>query len=218
MVPAKSKATQAMDAAQAEVRGFLKRFGFRSRARTFNRTSSDGITHVIDFQMGRFDPPGTHYVGFRQNLYGRFTANLGIYIPEVARLLGLGGEGSFVREYDCCIRTRLGLVGPDGQDIWWELDAARKYLPDLLHRIERDAFPLFTRFDTRDGVLSQRTEGTGYSDINPSRVVCAIVLATRGQQAEARNFLATEAYENRNHPGLPLVLSLAKTLGIDLNS
>ena len=42
--------------------------------------------------MGSFDPPGTtHIPGLRENLYGRFTVNLGVYVPEVARNHG-GGE------------------------------------------------------------------------------------------------------------------------------
>ena len=36
------------------------------------------------FQMGAFDPPGTTYIpGLRENLYGLFTINLGVYVPDV---------------------------------------------------------------------------------------------------------------------------------------
>lgn len=45
---------------------------FRGHGRTYNRTTADGLTHVVGFQMGRFDPPGTTYIpGLRENLYGR---------------------------------------------------------------------------------------------------------------------------------------------------
>ncbi len=72
-----------MDELQASVRPFLKELGFQARARAFNRTTFDGITQVIEFQLARFDPPGTQYVGFRQNLYGKFTVNVGVYVPEL---------------------------------------------------------------------------------------------------------------------------------------
>jgi len=68
MAKEKSKPVQAVDELQASVRPFLKELGFRARA--FNRTTSDGITQVIEFQLARFDPPGAQiYVGFRQNLW-----------------------------------------------------------------------------------------------------------------------------------------------------
>jgi hypothetical protein len=208
----------AMDAVASEVRLFLKQSVFRSRARAFNRISSDGLTHVIDFQMGRFDPPGTQYVGFRKNWYGKFTVNLGIYVPEVARLINVGGERRFVREYDCCIRTRLGSLGPEASDMWWDLEAGHESVPYLLERFSKDAFPFFARFETRDDFLSQRRETAKYLRDNPSRIDCAIILATRGQRAEARDFLMAEAHESRTHPRLPFVLRIAEKLGIDLDS
>jgi hypothetical protein len=59
MAKEKSKPVQAVDELQASVRPFLKELGFRARARALNRTTSDGITQVIEFQLARFDPPGT---------------------------------------------------------------------------------------------------------------------------------------------------------------
>jgi len=59
MAKAKSEPVREMDALQAALKPDLKRWGFRSRARGYNRATSDGLTQVIEFQMGRFDPPGT---------------------------------------------------------------------------------------------------------------------------------------------------------------
>ena len=101
----RSPAQQAMDEIQASVRPFLKELGFRARA--FNRLTSDGITHVIEFQMGRFDPPGTHYVGFKKNWYRKFTVNVGVYVPELHEYSFPGAKLSFVHEYHCWIRERL---------------------------------------------------------------------------------------------------------------
>jgi len=58
--------------------------------------------------MGRFDPPGTSYIPwFRKNLYGKFTVNVGVYVPEVA-ILRYGSKGrSFALEVECCVRMRL---------------------------------------------------------------------------------------------------------------
>lgn len=156
MAKEKTKSVQAMDEVQASIRPFLKDLGFRARARAFNRTTSDGITQVIEFQLGRFDPPGAYYVGFRQNLYGKFTVNVGVYIPEVHKYTYPGGgQLAFVHEYDCWVRERLGNLGPEHQDIWWDLEVVHEQAAEVFHRLERDAFPFLAQFETRDAILQQ---------------------------------------------------------------
>ena len=61
MAKEKSKPVQAVDELQASLRPFLKELGFRAPA--FNRTTSDGITQVIEFQRARFEPPGAPICG-----------------------------------------------------------------------------------------------------------------------------------------------------------
>jgi Domain of unknown function (DUF4304) len=86
----------------------LAEYGFRARGRVLNRRTSDRLTEVVQIQMGSFDPPGTTYVpGLRENRYGKFTINLGVFVPEVAERQGQKPPNSFVREYHCCVRTRL---------------------------------------------------------------------------------------------------------------
>src|SRR5882762_9371836 len=100
----KSDLVNQMDEIQAKLRPLLKDEGYRVRGRTFNRTTHDGLTQVLNFQMGSFDPPGTTYIpGLRENLYGKFTVNLGVYVPEVALYHGGSEARSFVREHNCCI-------------------------------------------------------------------------------------------------------------------
>ena len=82
----KSDFAVTLDSIQEQLTPLLKNRRFRVRGRTFNRITTDGLTQVLNVQMGSFDPPGTTYhPGLRENLYGWFTINLGIYVPEVAR-------------------------------------------------------------------------------------------------------------------------------------
>lgn len=68
--------------------------------------------------MGSFDPPGTTYIpGLREDIYGWFTVNLGVYVQEVARHHGGGEARAFVQVYDCCAREQLGDVGPEKKDL-----------------------------------------------------------------------------------------------------
>ena len=113
---------EAVDQLQKALTPGLREVGFRRKGRTYNRTTSDGLVQVINIQMGAYDPPGTvHAVpGLRENFYGKFTVNLGVYVPEVARYVDWRAETKkYIQEYDCCIRNRLGMVSPEGRDLWW---------------------------------------------------------------------------------------------------
>ena len=209
--------TRAMDELQTNVRPFLKELRWRARARAFNRTTLDGLTQVIEFQLGRFGPPGTHYVGLRRNVYGKSTVNVGAYVPEVDKYTSPGvGVPSFVHGHDCCIRERLGKLGPEHEDMWWTLGVPYDGAAEVCHRIERDALPFLARFETRDALLNQWTLDTPnpYTGGKPPRIVCAIILAVRGRRDEARSFLVAQAREHRNHPHFAFVCALADKLGL----
>jgi len=114
-----------MDEVQSQLRPFLEQRGFRLRARTLNRTMSDGLVHVINFQMGQ------------RWLQGKFTVNVGVYVPQVARVQYGPKESSFVQEPECCVRHRLGSLGPEHRDVWWDLPLEGASALDLHLRLER---------------------------------------------------------------------------------
>jgi len=214
----KSKPVQAMDEVQTSVRPFLKELGFRARARAFNRITSDGITQVIEFQLARFDPPGTHYVGFRQNLYGKFTVNVGVYVPELATFAPpAAGKQPFVHEYDCWIRERLGNLGPEHVDIWWDLESPHEQAAEVFHRIERYAFPFLAQFETRDAILNRwMHENSNISpfDRNRQRMACAIILAIQGRRDEAKSILSALQREDTRRPPTMRFRDISKQLGL----
>jgi hypothetical protein len=218
MVAAKSEMLKRMDQIQSELEPILKGLAFRVRGRNFNRRTSDELTQVIHLQMGWFDPPGTVYVpGLTRNYYGRFTIDIGVYVPEVAEYQHGTAAGSFVKDYSCCIRARLGQVGPDRKDLWWELDQASEITSEIWTRLERDGLPFLERFSTRDAILNDWMSSSDNFDFfhgDPSRIVCAIILVKRGQLAEARKLLSAQARETLN-PGHPAyVRALAERLGV----
>lgn len=216
MTSGKSDLAKSLDWVQAKLRPVLKDWGFRASGRTFNRATSDGLTEVVKIQMGSFDPPGTtHVPGLRENRYGKFTVNLGVFVPEVADQHGDGTPKSFVQEYHCCVRTRLALLGPERRDVWWDVRADEPLAEDLLQRFGRDAIPFFKEFETRDAILNQwlGVSKAPYA-FAPPRIVCAIILAQRGRNEDARVLLAAQAKETLN-PGHPAyVRRLADKLGV----
>ena len=206
-----------LDELQAKLRPSLKQQGFRTRGRAFNRETSDGLTQVVQLQMGSFDPPGTTYLTGRENLYAKFTINIGIYVPEVAKRHMGGAARSFVQEYKCCVRTRLRRLGPEQADIWWDIRQDEAFVRELQERLERDAFPFFHRFETRDAILTElRSADNSPFVLAPTRVVCAIILAERGQVTDARTLLAEQVKETRNprHPAYVRALAERLRLGI----
>jgi hypothetical protein len=212
----KSDFAKTLDELQNRLRSTLRDHGFRSRGRTFNRTTSDKLTEVIQFQMGSYDPPGTTYIpGLRENLYGKFTVNLGIFVPEVAQHHGGGRPKSFVQEYHCCIRTRLAVIGPKRRDVWWDISGDPALADELVDRLAQDAFPFFRMFDTRDKILAEwLTVPRSPFAFSPTRIVCAIILTSRGQFDQARALLAAQAKEITS-PGHPAyVRGLAERLGL----
>ena len=212
----KSVHAKAVDALQAALRPWLKARGFRVKGRTFNRTTEDGLTQVVSIQMGASDPPGTTYIaGLRENLHGQFTVNLGVYVPEVARMHGGGGANAWVQEYHCSVRARLTEAPEAEKGIWWRAVADDAVLGDVRRLLETAGMPFLERYSTRDKILamwSERTDNMGAG--SPPRIVTAIILAGRGERDRARKLLSLQAREALN-PGHPAyVRQLADQLAV----
>ena len=215
---AKSELAKALDELQSGLRVVLKVHGFRARGRTFNRPKPDGLIDVVNLQMGAFDPPGTQPIlPYRPNLYGRFTVNLGVYVPEAESLLtplehrmNAGPRDAplepwrppeFVQEYRCHVRRRLGELASETGDRWWTIQSDPTLLADLQARLERDALPFFERFGSRDRILGELGRGQPTQE-SPPRILCALVHFARGERTEARALLQRQADETRvSHPG-----------------
>jgi len=129
-----NKAKEILNELQAAVhKELLKTSGFKKNGRTFNRISDDGLIEVINFQSGRHEF-GNVIPGFRENLYGNFTLNLGICIPEYYKHQ-YNKTKKFYQEYDCSVRSRIGSLINNGEDVWWELK--QSYLKDQIDRIKQ---------------------------------------------------------------------------------
>lgn len=213
----KSDFAGTLDNLQKRLDPLLRDAGFRKSSRTYNRTTADDLTHVIDFQMGRSDPPGTtHIPGLRENLYGLFTVNLGVYVPEVARHHGGGEAKSVVYDGNCCIRTRLGRG--TGTETWWKISDDEALATELRQRLQNEAFPLFQRFENRDQILDEFETASDNTDlIRTPRIVCAIILLNRSERERAHHLLTAQARNQAINPRhKTYVVDLALRLGIEI--
>lgn len=212
----KSLYVQAVDKIQRAIGPLLRERSFKVRGRTFNRQTDDGLTQVVNIQMGPSDPPGTsHIPGLRDNLHGLFAINLGVYVPEVGRRQGGGEAKTWVQAYHCCVRARLGELAGGGKEIWWHARADEEVIADVRRCLEDEGLPFLERFATRDLILAQwdgQAQNMGAS--SPPRIVSAIILTERGEREAARLLLSQQMLETWN-PGHPkYVRSLAEALGL----
>ena len=215
----KTEFAKQVDEIQSQLVPFLKENGFRKRGRTYNRTSSDDLISVINFQMGAFDPPGTSPIpGLRKNLYGSFTINLGIFIPEVFTYqTGSEAEG-FIQHSHCCIRARLGILGSERQDIWWQAQSSSKLVEELRNRLVRDALPFLQRFDSREAILRDWPDYYNeyqFGASSPPNIVLAIILTNLGRTDEARPLLEQQIRQSQHEGQKAYVRSLAVRLGLE---
>jgi hypothetical protein len=88
----------------------LKTYGFSKSGRTFHRKIGD-VWQVINVQTS------TSNIGVN----GKFTINLGVYHPTIARLAGKSLRTDKPKEYECIIRERIGSLLPAKTDYWWEI-------------------------------------------------------------------------------------------------
>ena len=130
-----------MDIIQGRLLSVLEEHDFRGCGRSFNRTTLDGLIHVITFQVG------TRWSS------DQFTVNLGIHIPELCETEQL----PVVREVDCAIRARLGELDDEPDDIWWLLEDHPDLTQELRQRFSDHAMPLFEKFRNRPACLRHIT-------------------------------------------------------------
>jgi hypothetical protein len=206
-----------MKAVVTFVAPLMKEHGFRKRRHCFNRRMDDGIVHVLDFQMGPYEPIPPNlseadkdkYVEFRTRIFGRFslyglfTINLGVHIPELEDALFRGNppSSSFIPEYRCHVRTRLGQLS-EGNDAWWGLDLPVAELGLLMTElIKAHAIPFLDLFPTRDALVAQtETEPASVPWQGPPRLQLAIIAAHLGDERRARSLLQAHYDETILHP------------------
>lgn len=208
---AKSEYVRAVDKFQRALRPLLADLGYKAKGRTFNRISADGLTQVVNIQMGPSMPPGTEFFpGLRNNMYGLFTINLGVHVPEVTDAIGYGEPKSWVQDYNCCIRARLGDVSGDIEDIWWHACFEEGILSNVRERLITGGLPWLQKHSTRDGILAE-LEGEDRVAGSPPRIVMAIILAKRGKRDRARELLR-EQIQGAHKGHADHVIGLAKKL------
>jgi hypothetical protein len=206
---------EAMAGAVRDSAPLMKADGFRKQRHSFNRAVDDGIVHHLSFQMGAFDPPGTVEIpGLRPNLYGKFTINLGVYVPHMRRQQA--AKQGWVNDYNCNLRYRLGELMPEKADLWWNLDHSDAG-PDAARAIADYALPwLGTLRSNADIVQTFEKSGLQHLGMNASGALDMVDLySALGDHARAHAVL--DEYVRRDMVGhhVPYVAKYLAERGLD---
>ena len=219
-MPKGSAYVQAMETVIAATAPQMKVRGFRKRRYTFNRARERGAVAVLNFQMGKSEPPGSYVIpGFRDNLYGQFTVNLGIAFEEMWSVDLSSADKSFppfLNEYECHLRLRLGTLATAQEDVWWPLKGdVSRIGREVAELIERFGLPWLERFDTRGAVLTAWERDEPISREVRLPLVIALLYQHEGEVEKARRTFIDYYVSTHNQHHAEWLRGVAPRIGIN---
>ena len=122
----------------------LKKNGFKKKARNFYREYPDRV-EVINVQASQWN----------EGNEGKFTINVGVYFPEISKIIEAPPFRGEPKEYDCTVRERIGLLTPENKDHWWLLDGSVNDLEvseDVANQVEEICLPWLSKMSDLENV------------------------------------------------------------------
>jgi hypothetical protein len=162
----------------------LRPLKFRNSGKRFNRIQSDGIVHVVDFQLG----PNWSM------MWGKFTVEIGIFLPEVFNAFFDKAAPKFIPSHDCFERKRLGILGKDGKDIWWDLPGdSVKIGNEVLGLLVGEGECYFSQFSSREKIISAWESKRSHGRLSQREVVIlAVIYSYLAEKERANELLVVE--------------------------
>lgn len=142
--------TQIVDEIEAAVYEYVKQYGFRKFGRTLHRFVSGDISQVIHFQSGM----PSH------GMSGLLCVNLGIRVPECSErtFLPKTEKKKYYHEYECTIRSRLGVVSGK-KETWYDLHKKTdKIIKSIIEEIDQFVLPAYEVLNSREAILAHRKD------------------------------------------------------------
>ncbi|MBQ8399409.1 MAG: DUF4304 domain-containing protein [Clostridia bacterium] len=141
--------TQIVDKIESAVLDFVKPYGFKKHGRTLHRFVSGDISQVIHFQSGMST----------KGMKGLLCVNVGIRIPECSeRTFSPTKDKKYYQEYECTIRSRLGIVSGK-QETWYDLrKKTDKIIKSIIDELDQYVLPAYEELNSRDAILTHRKD------------------------------------------------------------
>ena len=177
----------------------LKALNFRKSANTWIRPTT--WPQVINVQLSRWNSVEE----------AQFTVNLGISIPELhvaSESLPLKGA---LKEHDCDLRSRIGLLFPSKNDHWWKVTPTTdpdELVEDVFARINEFALPWFDRLTNFSSVAAEFRD-------RKSPFMAALAFHLAGDSTSATESMS-RAIEGSNTHFLSKLRRIAAAQGIQI--
>ncbi len=224
----KTKTSEWMDSITDEIAVYLKPLGFKKQRHTFNRWTSDGLCQVFNLQMGPYE--FGHMNPFYGSLYGKFTANLGIFVPEVCPEKFGQEAPKFINEGICTIRVRFSNLLNSRRDLWWNLNPApgpitsklikltkSSGLPffepvpsKLIKLIETRGLPFYEQFSSRELIIKNLIQFAEKHDLTRPKLDLALILDHLGRAEEAQTMFMRHYNEQKDPGHIQYLQAMAK--------
>ena len=177
----------------------LKPRGFKKNAFTWIR--HDEWPKLINLQLSQRNTSAE----------ARFTLNLGVYIPELHNASGSYPVTGDPKEPDCDVRSRIGMLLPQGTDKWWDVSTATdcgSLFDEVSANLVEVGLPWL------DGLRDYATAAAALmGQKNP--FMAAIALKLDGREDEAAKAMMA-AHAKANKLALPKLKRIAEAQGIPI--
>lgn len=158
-----SEVTKSLDRIEKEVLTCVKPYGFRKYGRTLHRFVDGDISQVVGFQLGQAYRGETHLLW----------VNVGIRVPECMNRSFSPEETpkKYYHEYDCNIRSRLGLIEGKEEDCFDLRADAEPILEEILRQVQNVVIPAFEVLSSREAILKERRNYPDFDILNRDLVL-----------------------------------------------
>ena len=158
-----SEVTKSLDRIEKEVLTCVKPYGFRKYGRTLHRFVDGDISQVVGFQLGQAYRGETHLLW----------VNVGIRVPECMNHSFSPEETpkKYYHEYDCNIRSRLGLIEGKEEDCFDLQADAAPILEEILRQVQNVVIPAFEVLSSREAILEERRNYPDFDILNRDLVL-----------------------------------------------
>jgi hypothetical protein len=199
-----SEYSKQLDTIQKLLEEPLKACGYRKRGRTYNRTCEPGLVHVVNFQSGIYT----------SSLYGEFTINFGIFVAEIYEAGKTVHAPTFVQEYACAFRARIGEFGDPPGGGWWPVSSSPESVAEEVRDFLGLGLAWLDRFITRSAVLAAALAEPGVFKERRAALDGALMLVWRGDTRRALEIIDryAEAARESHRPHYDYVRDLAERI------
>ena len=153
-----SDVSKTLDWIEKAVLTSVKPYGFRKHGRTLHRFVDGDISQVVGFQLGQAYRGETHLLW----------VNVGIRVPECMNRSFSPEETpkKYYHEYDCNIRSRLGLIEGKEEACFDLRTDAEPILEEILRQVQNVVIPAFEVLSSREAILEARRNYPNFDILN----------------------------------------------------